>query len=233
MLTSGKEAVVRRPSSPVRRKKHRRYRVLRAASPRGGPRSVDRDWAGRNAEAGVKGLSPDKLPFPRWPSLYESGEGSIDRKVGTGGVLDHGMSSRPSSERERSAESRVGATRPRLRNVRQGLKAKLALILTAEVRCPRSSSEAGQLPWSQGGHGEVNQLWPTAEPPQRGAVRMLAMAGYARPPQGAAFRVFAGFRTPVVGSHQHRADERSWRKHQPKSRVRENRMHGSVRGGGC
>ena len=160
MSTSGKEAVERRPSCSVWRKKHRQYRVLRAASPRGGPRSVDRDCAGRNAEAGVKGLSPVKHTVPWWPSRYcrdqstGRAKAAPTLKVGTIGVLDHGMYSRPTSKRERSAQSRAGAPRPRLSDVRQGVKAESASILSAEVRCPRSSGEAGQRPWSEGGHGE-------------------------------------------------------------------------------
>ena len=154
MSTSGKEAVARRPSSPVRRKMHRRYRVLRAAPPRGGPRSVDRDWAGRNARS-VKGLSPDNqlVSVVAEPVCRRRRQHPLAR-VGTTGVRDHGMSSRPTSERERSAESRVEVQRPWPRDVRQGVNAESASILTAEVRCPRSSDEAGQRPWSEGGHGE-------------------------------------------------------------------------------
>ncbi len=160
MSTSGKEAVVRRPSCSAWRKKHRQYRVLRAASSRGGPRSVDRDCAGRNAEAGVKGLSPDNRSVPWWPSRYDRDQ-NIGRakaafvdEASTTGVRGHGMYSRPTSKRERSAQSRAGAPRPRLRDVRQGVNAESASILSAEVRCPRSSDEAGQCPWSEGGHGE-------------------------------------------------------------------------------
>ena len=160
MSTSGKEAVERRPLCSVWRKKYRQYRVLREASPRGGPRSVDRDCAGRNAEVGVKGLSPDNQPVPWWPSSYDRDQNTGRAKAAlvdeasTTGVLDHGMYSRPTSKRERSAQSRVEANRPWLRDVRQGVNAKSASILSAEVRCLRSSDEAGQCPWSEGGHGE-------------------------------------------------------------------------------
>jgi len=160
MSTSGKEAVERRPSCSAWRKKHRQYRVLRAAPSRGGPRSVDRDCAGRNAEAGVKGLSPDKRRVLWWPSRYDRDQNNgrakaaLTRKVGTTGVLDHGMYSRPTSKRERSAQSRAGAPRPRLSDVRQGVNAESTSILSAEVRCLHSSSEAGQCPWSEGRHGE-------------------------------------------------------------------------------
>ena len=160
MSTSGKEAVERRPSCSVWRKRYRQYRVLRAASSRGGPRSVDRDCAGRNAEVGVKGLSPEKPPLPWWPSRYcrdqniGRAKAALTLWVGTTGVLDHGMYSRPTSKRERSVQSRAEAKRPWLRDVRQGLKAESASILSAEVRCLHSSDEAGQCPWSEGGHGE-------------------------------------------------------------------------------
>ena len=46
------------------------------------------------------------------------------------------------------------APRPRLRDARQGVNAESASILSAEVRCLRSSDEAGQCPWSEGRHGE-------------------------------------------------------------------------------
>ena len=159
-LTSGKATAGRQPNRPVQRKKHRRYRVLRAAPPRGGPRSVDRDCVGRNAEVGVKGLSPDKQYIPWWPSRYDRDRGTGRAKAtlvpwaSTTGVLDHGMRRRPMAKRERSAESRVDAPRPWPRAAWQGENAESAAILTAEVRCPRSSDEAGQCRWSEGGHGE-------------------------------------------------------------------------------
>jgi hypothetical protein len=159
-LTCGKPTADRLSRRPVERKTHRSYRVLRAAPPRGGPRSVDRDRAGRNAEAGVKGLSPDNQSVSWWPSLYDSGEGSTARKSGTTGVRDHGMCGRPTAERERSAGSRALANRPRLRDEGQGVNAESASTLPAEVRCPRSSEQMGQrpsdgaMPSSEGGHGE-------------------------------------------------------------------------------
>ena len=160
MSTSGKEAVVRRPSCSAWQKVYGRYRVLRAAPSRGGPRSVHRDWAGRNAEVGVKGLSSDNHFVPWWLSRYERDRNTGRAKAAlalwasTTGVLDHGMSSRPTSERERSAWSRVEAPRPWPRDTRQGLNAESVSILRAEVRCPHSSDEAGQLRWSEGGYGE-------------------------------------------------------------------------------
>ena len=158
--TSGNATAERQMMRPAQRKTRRWYRVLRAAPSRGGPRSVDRDCVGRNAEAGVKGLSPEKRDFPWLPSRYDRDQSTGRAKAAlalqarTTGVLDHGMYRRSTAERERSAESRVDAQRPWPRDVRQGVNAELASILTAEVRCPRSSSEAGQRPWSQGGHGE-------------------------------------------------------------------------------
>ena len=234
MSTSGKEAVARRPSSPVRSKMHGRYRVLRAATPRGAPRSVDRDWAGRNAEVRVKGLSPENQivsvvaePVFGWRRQHPPA------RVGTTGVRDHGMSSRPASERERSAESRVEEQRPWPRDVRQGVNAESASILSAEVRYLHSSGETGQLPWSEGRYGEVNLQRPPARTSAVGSMFAYGDQGGIREAvTRRAFRVFDGFRTPVVGSHQHCAEGRSPRKHQPKSRVRENRTHGSVRGGG-
>jgi hypothetical protein len=160
MSTSGKATVERWKPWPVRPKTHGRYRVLRAASPRGGPRSVHRDWVGRNAEVGVKGLSPDNHPVPWWPSSYGRDWETSRAKAapalwaGTTGVLDHGMSRRPTLERERSARRRAEAQRPWPQDARQGWKAESASLLRVEVRCPHSSDETGESPWSEGGHGE-------------------------------------------------------------------------------
>jgi hypothetical protein len=164
--TSGRSTAERQASRPVQSKTHGWYRVLRAASPRGGPRSVDRDCAGRNAigggmgMVGVKGLSPDNPTVGWWPSRYQRDQNTgrakaaLVAKASTTGVRDHGMYRRPTTERERSAESRVEGKRPWPRGVRQGGNAESASILSAEVRCPHSSDEAGQLRWSEGGHGE-------------------------------------------------------------------------------
>jgi hypothetical protein len=136
------------------------YRVLRAALPRGSPRSVDRECAGRNASS-VKGSSPDKHAVTWWPSQYEeakavskgprdrvrsaevspSGRTLQRRPFGTTGVQDHGMHTRPTAERERSVLSRANAVRPRLRVSGQGVTSKSKTILGTDVRCSRSSEE--------------------------------------------------------------------------------------------
>jgi hypothetical protein len=138
------------------------YRVLRVALPRGSPRSVDRECAGRNAK-GVKGSSPERQFFPWWPSHYteakatskglrvpcrtgaQSGSSSALQRnpFGTTGVLDHGMYTRPAVERERSVASRANDVRPRLRVSGQGVMSESKTILEAEVRCSRSSGEVG------------------------------------------------------------------------------------------
>ena len=138
------------------------YRVLRAVPPRGGPRSVDRDCAGRNATS-VKDVEPrqssnfrggrarmaDRLNSGHAKSTPASRKGK-----GTTGVQDHGMYRRLVTERKRSVLSRTEAKRPWSRANGQGVMSKSEAILRAEVRCPHSSGEAGQLPWSEGGHGE-------------------------------------------------------------------------------
>ena len=147
------------PKSRLRRipVKGSQYRVLRAAVPRGTPRSVDRNCAGRNATS-VKGLSPDKQLFPWWPSYYEDAkatpEATLVVAAGTTGVRDHGMYRRPAAERLRSARGRAATTGPGPRVEGQGVAAKFATIPRAEVRCLHSSDEAGQHPWSEGRHGE-------------------------------------------------------------------------------
>lgn len=146
--------------SPVRGNTYgSRYRVLRAVPPRGGPRSVDRECAGRNAIS-VKGLSPDKQSVLWWPSQYAeakaissgprvpvgtaavspSGRTLQRRPLGTTGVLDHGMYTRSTAERERSASGRTNS-RPRSRVSEQGVTTEFKTIPGAEVRCSRSSAE--------------------------------------------------------------------------------------------
>ena len=146
-----------RGASPVRGKPRllrgdgSRYRVLRGPS-RGRLRSVGREYAGRSA-ASVKGSSPDKRQILWWPSQYEeakaastlrrapSGDQSPSR-VGTTGVLDHGMYTRLAAERERSASGRA-TQRPRSRVSGQGVESKSKTIPGAEVRCFHSSEEVG------------------------------------------------------------------------------------------
>ena len=135
------------------------YRVLRAVPPRGGPRSVDRDCAGRNATS-VKVSSPvNHLISVVAEHVFEGdqkspSEGNTHLRVGTTGVQVHGMYRGLVTERKRSAPSRTEAKRPWSRANGQGVMSKSGAILRAEVRCPHSSGEAGQLPWSEGGHGE-------------------------------------------------------------------------------
>jgi hypothetical protein len=137
-----------------------RYRVLRAVPPRGGPRSVDRECAGRNAY-GLKGASPDRQYVQWWPSQYEEAKAismgprvrmrtrvvsarrrTLQRRpIGTTGVLDHGMYTRSTAERERSATGRTTWKRPRSRASEQGVTSEFKAIPGAEVRCSRSSSE--------------------------------------------------------------------------------------------
>jgi len=137
------------------------YRVLRGLS-RGRLRSVDRECAGRNAN-GVKGLSPDRHTVLWWPSQYEEAKavstGPRDRvrsamvgvqrrtlqrrPVGTTGVLDHGMYTRSTAERERSVLGRTTVSRPRSRVSEQGVTSEFKAIPGAEVRCFRSSEEVG------------------------------------------------------------------------------------------
>jgi hypothetical protein len=136
------------------------YRVLRAEPSRGGPRSVDRKCAGRNA-FGVKGLSSDNQVIMWWPSQYEEAKAALTgprvrvraamvgarrhtlqrRPVGTTGVLDHGMYTRSTAERERSAPGWTLEKRPRFLVSEQGVMSKFKTTPGAEVRCSRSSGE--------------------------------------------------------------------------------------------
>ena len=165
------EAVVRRPSSPARAnsatgdaasccylRARSRYRVLRLP-PRGVGRSVDRDCAGRNATS-VKDVEPrqtySSVVAEHVSTTSESlvSEGSTSRKAGTTGVRDHSMHRRQVAEHLRSAPGGVEAPRPWLHTKGQGLRPESEVVPDVEVRCPRSSDEAGQRPWSEGGHGE-------------------------------------------------------------------------------
>lgn len=170
--TSGCRAAVRRPRSPARGNRATggaaprcdprapsRYRVLRLPS-RGGGRSVDRDCAGRNA-ASVKEVEPRQsrsFVVAEQVSTTTRGspgsEGSTSRKAGTTGVQDHSMYRRSMTEHLSSASSRADAQRPWPVTSGQGLRPKSRATLDAEVRCLHCSLEAGQLPWSEGRHGE-------------------------------------------------------------------------------
>jgi len=135
-----------------------RYRVLRGA-PRGAARSVDRECAGRNATS-VKDVEPRQtvrsVVAERVCSKLGNrlSEGSISRKAGTTGVQDHSMHIRQVAVRLRSAAPLAVSTRPKPATDEEGLKPNFPAVTPAEVRCPHSSFEAGQRPWSQGGHGE-------------------------------------------------------------------------------
>ena len=166
------EAVVRRPSSPVRGDRATggaafscdsralsRYRVLRAASPRGGPRSVDRECAGRNATS-VKDVEPRQSARSVVAEHVSTSpgnrlsEGSTSREAGTTGVQDHSMYTRQVAVRLRSAAPLVDSPRPRPVTDEEGLRPNFPAMTLAEVRCLHMRLEAGQRPWSVGRHGE-------------------------------------------------------------------------------
>jgi hypothetical protein len=136
-----------------------RYRVLRAASPRGGPRSVDRECAGRNATS-VKAVEPRQSPLSVvaeqvWTKPGNRfSEGSTSREAGTTGVQDHGMDTRQVAVRLRSVASLAVSPRPKPATEEEGPKPNFPATTSAEVRCSHSSFEAGQFPWSEGEHGE-------------------------------------------------------------------------------
>ena len=141
-----------------------RYRVLRGA-PRGALRSVDRECAGRNATS-VKDVEPrqsdrsvanqrEVVAERVWTSPGNRlSEGSTGRKAGTTGVQDHSMHTRQVAVRLRSAAPLVDAPRPRPAIDGEGLRPNSAAMTLAEVRCLHMRLEAGQRPWSVGGHGE-------------------------------------------------------------------------------
>ena len=120
-----------------------RYRVLGVAS-RGAGLSVDRNCAGRNAnsEAGVKVSSPDNNLRGGGPSMEQGTQHRRLAKVGTTGVQVHGMYRRLSTEHKRSASSRGCHFISSPSSQRQGMKAKVRVILEAEVRCPHSSERS-------------------------------------------------------------------------------------------
>lgn len=136
-----------------------RYRVLRVASPRGGPRSVDRECAGRNATS-VKDVEPrqtDRSVVAERVSTRPGdrlSEGSTGREAGTTGVQDHSMHTRQVAVRLRSAAPLAISPRPKPAADEEGLRPDFPVMTSAEVRCPHMRLEAGQRPWSVGGHGE-------------------------------------------------------------------------------
>jgi hypothetical protein len=135
-----------------------RYRVLRGA-PGGALRSVDRECAGRNATS-VKDVEPRQSALSVVAELVCSdrgnpaGEGNTSRTAGTTGVQDHSMYTRQVAVRLRSAAPLVDSPRPRPATDEEGPRPNFPVMTLAEVRCSRSSDEAGQLPWSEGEHGE-------------------------------------------------------------------------------
>lgn len=135
-----------------------RYRVLRGAS-RGALRSVDRECAGRNASS-VKAVEPRQsarsvVAEQVWPSPGNRlSEGSTSRMAGTTGVQDHGMYTQQVTVRLRSAAPLAASPRPKPAADEEGLRPNFQAMTSAEVRCSRSSDEAGQFPWSEGEHGE-------------------------------------------------------------------------------
>ena len=166
------EAVVRRPSSPVRENRATggaafscdsralwRYRVLRAEPPRGCPRSVDRECAGRNATS-VKDVEPRQSARSVVAEHVSTSpgnrlsEGSTSREAGTTGVQDHSMYTRQVAVRLRSAAPLVDSPRPRPVTDEEGLRPNFPAMTPAEVRCLHMRLEAGQRPWSVGRHGE-------------------------------------------------------------------------------
>ena len=173
---SGCKAVGRRPSSPVREngatggaafscdsRALPRYRVLRAVSPRGGPRSVDRECAGRNAKFSVKEVEPRQSRrsvaaehvCPR-PGNRLS-EGSTSREVGTTGVQDHSMYTRQVAVRLRSAAPLAVSPRPKPAPDEEGLRPDFPAMTSQKsdaLVVAKAVLEAGQRRWSEGGHGE-------------------------------------------------------------------------------
>jgi hypothetical protein len=145
---------VRRRLKPVQQKTYVWYRVLRKTS-RGVLRSVNRDCAGRNATS-VKDVELRKTFFSVVAEQLCIREGNthFSWEVGATGVQDHSMYKRLMSKRERSVSCRADVKRLWPRVGVQGLKTKPLTICETEVRCLHSSDEAGQFPWSEGGHGK-------------------------------------------------------------------------------
>ena len=121
-----------------------RYRVLREALSRGRPRSVDREYAGRNAPS-VKVPSPEIQYLPWWPSTYVAAKAApaIRKDTGTTGVQVHGMSTRLMSEPGRSPTGGAHLLSQCSSAHGQGLNAKFWVSAVGEVRSRHSSEEVG------------------------------------------------------------------------------------------
>jgi hypothetical protein len=130
-------------------------RVLREPrAPRGAPRSVNRDCAGRNATS-VKVLSPENcidlrggraVILPRRQQQRSRAKPHSQygcaRAADAAGVQVHGMYKRSTSEPGRSADD--GARlKPAHQTAGQGVAAKSTVHVAAEVRSRRSSEEVG------------------------------------------------------------------------------------------
>jgi len=120
-----------------------RYRVLRGLS-RGRLRSVDREFAGRNAIS-VKVSSPEMQSLPWWPSKYEAAKATpaTQQEAGTTGVQVHGMYTRLMSEPGRSPSGGVQKTSQCHQTQGQRVTAKSWVSTGGEVRSRRSSEEVG------------------------------------------------------------------------------------------
>jgi hypothetical protein len=130
-------------SSPARVKTIRsRYRVLSQIRRRIGL-SVNRDCAGPKALNGLKGSSPDKQNFPRWPSKYRAAKAIPGFFPGTSGVQGLGMYRRLIMELGRS----LGSRKRIAKFSRQRLKSKLKITLLKEVRCLHSSEAPNESLW--------------------------------------------------------------------------------------
>ena len=121
-----------------------RYRVLRAVLPRGIPRSVDRECAGRNATS-------VKVVEPRQTDNFRGGRASMRKRrqhrpsqtIDTTGVQDHGMYTRLMSEPGRSRRSPIQGSGLGSKVGWQGVMTEsVPTILRREVRCVHSSKEA-------------------------------------------------------------------------------------------
>lgn len=135
-----------------------RYRVLRAAPLRGGPRSVDRECAGRNATS-VKAVEPRQSVRSVVAEHVSSkpgnrpSEGSTSREAGTTGVQDHSMYTRQVAVRLRSAAPLAVSPRPKPATGWEGLRPD-SPAMTSQKSDALVVVEAGESRWSEGGHGE-------------------------------------------------------------------------------
>ncbi len=165
-----------------------RYRVLREVLSRGRPRSVDREYAGRNATS-VKVSSPETHSLPWWPSTYEAAKATpaIRKDAGTTGVQVHGMYTWLMSEPGRSPTGGAHESSQCSLAHGQGMKAEFRASAVGEANLRRAFQSTSR----------PSTVTATVSGPANRPTRPLAEPRHPRAPS----RSWASSRMPKSGTY--------------------------------